>query len=153
LAIVATELLWWRYGAGVVVDDAPAFGEALPDEGEDAADIALVFVAGQVPLTQNKRTVVADEMKLEIGEIELAHGGAVGIDLFVAFANGFEPALHAAGAGESEIGRVPVGFDEGVDVAFVPANLLILNELGDGCAVLGVRIGRRLGGWRLGQEG
>ena len=39
------QLFWWGYGAGVVVDYAPAFGEALPDQREDAADVAFVFVA------------------------------------------------------------------------------------------------------------
>ena len=134
-----------RDGAGVIVNDAPAFGEALPDQGEDAADVALVLLAGQVPVAQNQRSVVADEMKLEIGEVQLPHGGAIGIDLLVSRADGFETALNPAGAGESEVGRAPICLHELVDVAFVPANLLILNELRDGSAIFSESIGRRLG--------
>src|SRR5579862_9401179 len=103
-----TALLCWSDGAGVVVDDAPAFGEALPNQRKDAADVALVHVAGQVPVPQNQRAVFANEMKLEVREVELPHGGAIGIGLFVSRADYFEPSLDAAGAGKSEVGRVPV---------------------------------------------
>ena len=48
-----TKLTSASYGAGVIVDDPPAFGEALPDQREDAADVALL-VAGQVPVAENQ---------------------------------------------------------------------------------------------------
>ena len=43
-------------GGGVIVDDAPAFGEALPYEGKDAADVA--FEAG------------SDEMTSQLAELD-----------------------------------------------------------------------------------
>ena len=81
----------------MIVDDAPAFGEALPNQGEDPADIAANrFFARQVPVAQHERGIVADEAEFKIGEIELAHGGVVGVDLFVSRPHGFEAALDAA---------------------------------------------------------
>src|SRR5580704_949948 len=94
------ELFWWGDGAGVVVDYAPAFGEALPDQREDAADVAFVFVAREVPVAQDERAVGAGEMKLKFGEIQVPHCGLVGVSLFVACVNGVETALDAARAGE-----------------------------------------------------
>src|ERR1700722_221829 len=134
-----------RDSAGVIVDDAPAFREALPNQREDAADVAFVLVAGQVPVTQNQRPVVAGEMKLEVGEIELAHRRLVGVDLLVSCANSFESTLDAAGAGESEVWRVPVGGHESVDIALVPRNLLNRKELSDRNSVFRVGIGGHLG--------
>jgi len=84
----------------VVVDDAPAFGEALPNQREDAADIALVLIASQVPVPQNQCAIVADEMKLKVGEVELSHRGAIGVGLLIPGKDAVVSALHAAGARE-----------------------------------------------------
>src|SRR5579859_416094 len=138
------QLFWWGYGAGVIVDDPPAFGKALPDQREDTTDVAFVFVAREVPVAQNERAVVAGEMKLELGEIEVPHGGSVGVSLFVACANGVETALDATGAGEGEFGGIPIGGHEGIDVAFVPLILLIHKELHDRGAVFGMSVRGRL---------
>ena len=135
------ELFWWGYGAGVVVDYAPAFGEALPDQREDAADVAFGFVASEVPLAQDERAVGAGEMKLKFGEIQVPHRGLVGIGLLVAGADGLETALDATGAGEGELGGVPVGGHEGIDVAFIPLILLIRKELNDRGAVFDMIVG------------
>ena len=128
----------------MVVDDAPAFGEALPDQREDAADIAFVFFAGQVPVAEDERAVVAGEMELEFGEIEVPHRCAVGVALLVAGVDGVVTALGAAGAGEGEVGGVPVGGHEGIDVAFVPVILLMRKELRDRGAIFGMSVGAGL---------
>src|SRR5579872_5350262 len=92
-------LFRWSYGAGVIVNDAPAFGEALPDQREHTADVATAgFFASQVPVAQNQRAVVAGEMKFEFREIEVAHRGAVRIAPFVPRVNGVVSALCTAGA-------------------------------------------------------
>ena len=149
--MIPIELFWWGDGAGVIVDDPPAFGEALPDQREHAADVAFVFVAREVPVAQNERAVVAGEMKLEFGEIQVPHRGSVGVGLFVACANGVETALDAGGTGKGEVGGVPVGGHEGIDIALVPLILLIRKELLDCGAVFDMVVGSRLCANRPGQ--
>src|SRR5437016_3852152 len=99
-------------GGGVIVDDAPAFGEALPYEGKDAADVA--FRSRQVPMTEEQERVAAKGSELELRKLQVAHGFAVGVGLFVAGENRVPAADDARSSGESDVRRVPVDGHEGI---------------------------------------
>jgi len=69
-------------GAGVVVDDAPAVGEAAGNESEDAA--GTVFFADELSAAKDESGVGAERSDLEVRELQLTHGRAVGIAAAVA---------------------------------------------------------------------
>lgn len=81
-------------GAGVVVDDAPAFGEAASDQSEDAA--GSVFFASELPAAKDESGVGAERSDLEVRELQLTHGRAVGIAAAVAVEQSL-PATQDAG--------------------------------------------------------
>src|SRR5262249_51017698 len=84
-------------GAGVVVDDLPAIGESLPNQRENAADIAL-GLALEMPVAEDKGGIPSKKPELEIGKSQFSHGGAVGIAPVIALADTRKPARGAAAA-------------------------------------------------------
>jgi hypothetical protein len=115
----------------VIVNDAPALREALPDKREDAADVAFVLVSSEMPVSQNKRAVVAGEVKFELGKGKVTHRRTVGIALFVARVDRVIAALRSPHTGKRQIRGVPVSLHERIDVTFVPVIYLIRKELRD----------------------
>src|SRR5262245_25608835 len=67
-------------GGRVVVDDAPAAGEAAEDEGEQAAGIVLL--QGQLPAAAHQGVVGAEQLDVQLAEGELAHLAALALVLF-----------------------------------------------------------------------
>ena len=67
--------------AGVIVDNPPALGEALPDEREDTPDVALG--PSQMPVAQDKSRVRPEKPELEVGEFQLTHDRAIGIAFLI----------------------------------------------------------------------
>src|SRR6266481_9982838 len=126
-------LLGCRHGAGVIVNNPPAFRNALEHEREHATDVALR--ARQMPMAQHQRGVRAQKTKFESGEIQMAHGRAIRIIFLVARQNRVPAARDSASSGKGQFRRMPVSFEKRVDVAPVPRALLLLQYLSDGRAI------------------
>src|ERR1700719_2302968 len=84
--------------AGVIVNDAPAFWKALPNQRETSADIALR--ARQMPMPEYQRGILAEKVKFKPGKIKLAHRRAVGIIFLVARHHAIPSAGNAAASGK-----------------------------------------------------
>lgn len=130
----------------MVVDDSPALGEVAEDEGEEA----LLFGAvgeGEVPVAPAGGGVLAEGEDGQVGEVEVAHVRRVGsVDAAIAIHGGLPTAQLILGAEEDQVGGVPVGLHEGVEVAAVPGVALQVEYVADGGGW------RRLGGERQQQQ-
>src|SRR5262245_41323343 len=81
-----------RSGGGVVVDDAPAFGQLLQDQREQPAGV--LALERQLPAAADQGIIAAERLDLQLAEGELAHFAAVGlVTLAVAVECGL-PAAH-----------------------------------------------------------
>ena len=106
----------------MVVDNAPAFREALKDQGEDSAK--LILFALQTPVAQDQSGIRTQEAKFEVGKIERAHRAAIRVIFFVTREDGAPSPGDAVASGKSEIGGMPIAGEKGVDVAAIPSFLL-----------------------------
>src|SRR5690606_24182025 len=68
-------------GGGVVVDDPPAFGAFLEEEGEEA--VRRVLRAVEPPATEHDGPPRREHLHVEAVEAERAHGGPVGVAALV----------------------------------------------------------------------
>src|SRR5579864_2585294 len=118
-----------RNCAGVVVNNAPAFRKALPNQAEDSANVALS--SRQMPVAQDQSGIRAEKAKFKAGKIELTHGGAVGIISFVTRQHTIPPAGNSAASGKRELRRMPVTLEKGIDIAMIPSLLLHIENCGD----------------------
>src|SRR6266852_2760878 len=132
-------LLRCRHGAGMIVNNPPAFRKALENERKDATDVALR--ARQMPMAQHQRGVRAQKTEFESGEIQMAHGRAIRIIFLVARQDRVPAARDSASSGKGQVRRVPVAFKKRIDVAPVPGALLRLQNLCDGRAIALALIG------------
>src|SRR3974390_3030401 len=101
----SSALLWCRRFRralrGVVVNDAPSFGEFLQNQGEDSADVA--DLALQVPMAENERGVRPKRANFQFREIELSHCCAVGVGLLITFEYGFPSTRESFAASKGQL--------------------------------------------------
>src|SRR5205823_13073151 len=90
-AATAKRKAFGRSGGGVVVDDAPAFGQLLQDQREQPAGV--LALQGQLPAAADQGVIAAERLDLEVAECELAHLTAFAL---VALAVAVERGLPAA---------------------------------------------------------
>src|SRR5215472_3001525 len=128
-----------RHGARVVVDDLPAVGELLPDEGEHAAGVASGF-ALQMPLAQNQRGVGYQKPYLQFGKLQLAHGVSVRIVFPVTCDHAVPAARDTVASRKSQFPRMPIACQKGFHIAAVPGSLLRFQYGVDGGAVCLARV-------------
>lgn len=114
-------------GGGVIVDDLPAGLEFSPYKCEVAAD---GFVALELPTTKHQSVSWTERGDFEFTECELAHGFAIGVTALIPVTRGRPAALGFATGTEGHLFAVPVRLHEGVDIAFVPGDSLLLDNRG-----------------------
>ena len=116
---------------GVVDDDLPAVVGIFEDEGEEAFGVAAVFFAAfEVVFADNDSEVFVERMDLEVGVVEGAHGGFVGVVVLVLVEQAGEAAGDLVGD-EEGVGGVFVAAGEAGEVALVPGVLLGDQDLDD----------------------
>src|SRR6267378_6255930 len=111
-------LLFRADRAGVIVNDFPAVWKFLPDEREHSPKVAAFAL--QVPLAKNERRVRPQVAKLQIREIQLAHGGVIRVAFFVSRQHAIPAAGYAAAPGKGEFRRGPISDQKGIYVTAVP---------------------------------
>src|SRR5690242_15845336 len=103
------------------MDDPPAFGEALKDQGEDASNVT--FFTGEVPMAQDQGRIGVQNADFQAGKVQLTHGLAVGVALTVALLNSCKAARDALAAREGEAIGLPIALQEQVHVSVIPGAL------------------------------
>src|ERR1035438_1788354 len=104
------------FAAGVVVDDAPAFGKLAKEQGKQPVRL-LAVREGEVPPATNKCTVLSEHLNLDVGHLQFAHLGIGGLILFAIALQGRLPALGFGGAGkENQLPRIPVSGHETFEI-------------------------------------
>jgi len=111
-----------RSRACVIVDDTPAFGQALEDECEAA--MRLVACTLQCPSAKYNRRIRRKHRDFNIGEAECAHLCSVRIFLAIPIADGFPTSPDFVIGNKNGRCRFCVAVHKFVDVAPVPGILL-----------------------------
>src|SRR6266581_2330633 len=127
--------------AGVIVDDFPAFREALPHQREYSGYIILF--AFQVPSPEHECRVRPQKPKLQFRKSQLSHRGAVWIVLLVSRHHTTPTARHSAAPRKSQFRGMPVALQEGVNIGAVPGGLLSSEDCANGFPI-SVTSARRL---------
>src|ERR1700681_829061 len=116
---------------GVVDDDLPALVGLFEDQGEEALGVAAVFFgAFKLVLTDAYGEVFVERVDLKLGEGEGPHRGLGGVVATILLDESGVSTGDLVGEKDG-VGRVFVGFGEGVDVAAVPRSLLGEGDLDD----------------------
>src|SRR5579859_2323432 len=112
------------------MDDPPAFGEALKDQGENASNVA--FFAGKVPMPEDQGRIGVQDADFQAGKVQLTHGLAVRIALTVALLNFCKAAGDALATREGEVIGLPIALQEQVDLPLIPGALLFVQDGSNG---------------------
>src|SRR5438132_13319729 len=78
----------------------------------------------QVPFSQDESRVWSQKTKLQLGKIQMPHRGAIRIVFLVACQHAIPTASDSAAPGKSQLRRMPVTLQIGVDIASIPRRLL-----------------------------
>src|SRR6516225_11063573 len=78
-----------RVRARMVVHDAPAFREALEDEGVHASQVS--GIADEMPAAQNKGSIRTKRTHLELREFKMSHRRAIRVLFPVTLEDRFHP--------------------------------------------------------------
>src|SRR5579859_5462289 len=103
----------------MIVDDAPAFGQAPKDKREQSAGAVLASL--QMPAAAHQGAIRTEFLNLQIGERQLAHLLSLAlIAVHIAIERRL-PAPRALAAGkEAQLRRRPVAGHESLQIALVP---------------------------------
>ena len=108
----------------MVNDDLPAFVGIFEDEGEQAfGDATVLLAALKVVFSDDDGEVLIEGMNFKVRVAEGAHGGLVGVVVFVLVEQTSESAGDLVGDNE-RVRRVLEGVGEGREIALVPGVLL-----------------------------
>src|SRR5713101_4705436 len=128
-------LLPGGYRARMIVNYLPSIREALPHQCKYSSDV--IFLLLQVPPPQDESRVRPQKPKLQFLKIQLPHRGSVRIILLVSRQHPVPAARHAAAPGKRQLRRMPVAFQEGVDVGAIPGGLLSSEDSANGFQIGG----------------
>src|SRR5712692_338905 len=110
------------YCAGVVMNDFPSIGEALPHQRKHSS--GFIFLPLQVPSSEDERRVRPQKPKLQFRKIQLPHRSFVWIVPLVSCLDAIPTACYSATPGKRQLRRMPITHQKGVHVAAVPRGLL-----------------------------
>src|SRR5713226_3595916 len=110
------------YCAGMVMNDFPSIGEALPHQRKHSS--GFIFLPLQVPSSEDERRVRPQKPKLQFRKIQLPHRSFVGIVLLVSPQDAIPTACYSATPGKCQLRRMPISHQKGVHIAAVPRGLL-----------------------------
>ena len=137
----------------MIEDDLPALVGFFEDQGEEAFCVApFFFAAVELVFSDADGEFLVEGVDFDVGEGECSHGGFVGIVAAVLIEEASE-AVVDLGGDEEGVGRVFVGFGEGVEVSIVPGVFLGDEDLDDVELLPGGGVEGIDGAWILRVEG
>jgi len=121
----------------MVVDNSPSGRKSTENERKNPSGVT--DGPAQVPMAENESGVRPQGSNLEAGERKLAHGLLIRVRLAITSQKTIIAANNTIGAGKRQVGRVPIAFQEGWNVASIPSRLLGIQD--------GANRRRRMSGW------
>ena len=123
------------------MDDAPAFGAPLKDDGKDSA--SWRFKAGKRPPAEHHGPVGAKRFKVDNFKAKRTHGaGVVAVALKVSIVRLLPASSNCGARGEDKFIAVNIAFHEGGNVSAIPRLALLFKQRGNGLSIGGAKCGR-----------